>query len=120
MTEGLRIKRIYDPAAPEDGQRVLVDRVWPRGVTKEKASLSLWLREIAPSTALRQWFGHQPDRWDEFLRRYHTELDGNESAVATLRGLVEAGPVTLLYGAHDTLHNNAQALVNYMRENERR
>ncbi|WP_413990850.1 DUF488 domain-containing protein [Labrys okinawensis] len=120
MTEGLRIKRIYDPASPDDGQRVLVDRVWPRGISKQTASLSLWLREIAPSTVLRQWFGHRPDRWDVFRGRYHAELDANESAVATLRELVKAGPVTLLYGAHDTVHNNAQALVDYLRENERR
>jgi uncharacterized protein YeaO (DUF488 family) len=99
---------------------VLVDRVWPRGITKERASLSLWLRDIAPSTALRQWFGHEPARWDEFRRRYRAELDANDGAVATLRGLVKAGPVTLLYGAHDELHNNAQALAEYMRENERR
>jgi uncharacterized protein YeaO (DUF488 family) len=120
VTEGLRIKRIYGSVSPEDGQRVLVDRVWPRGISKQTASLSLWLREIAPSTPLRQWFGHEPERWDEFRRRYHVELNGNESAVATLRGLVNAGPVTLLYGAHDTLHNNAQALAEYLRETERR
>jgi uncharacterized protein YeaO (DUF488 family) len=114
VTARLRIKRIRDPASPDDGQRVLVDRLWPRGISKEVASLSLWLREIAPSTALRQWFGHDPTRWSEFRSRYRTELDANQAAVATLRGLVEAGPVTLLYDAHDAAHNNAQALAEWM------
>jgi uncharacterized protein YeaO (DUF488 family) len=114
VTERLRIKRIRDPASPDDGQRVLVDRLWPRGISKEKASLSLWLREVAPSGALRQWFGHDPTRWSEFRSRYRAELDANEAAVATLRRLLEAGPVTLLYDAHDTVHNNAQALAEFL------
>ena len=112
----LRVRRVYEPPSPEDGQRVLVDRIWPRGVSKEVASLSLWLRDVAPSTALRQWFGHEASRWEEFQRRYRTELEENGEAVAQLIGLVKAGRVTLLYGAHDPLHNNAVALAGYIRD----
>jgi uncharacterized protein YeaO (DUF488 family) len=108
------VKRVYDPPSGGDGQRVLVDRVWPRGLTKDKAELTLWLKEIAPSTELRKWFGHDPERWDEFRRRYRAELDGNDAAVAELRSLLKKGKVTLLYGAHDETHNNAVALAEYL------
>ena len=111
----LTVKRIYEPPAPDDGQRVLVDRIWPRGVRKEDAALTLWLREIAPSNELRKWFGHEPARWVEFRKRYAVELDGNGEAVAQLRGLLGKGKVTLLYGAHDEVHNNAVALAGYLR-----
>jgi uncharacterized protein YeaO (DUF488 family) len=112
----VRIKRIYDPIDPEGGTRVLVDRLWPRGVRKQTAALALWLKDIAPSTALRQWFNHDPARWQEFRRRYRAELDSNQEAVAQLRHLVAHGRVTLLYGAHDELHNHAVLLAEYMRE----
>jgi uncharacterized protein YeaO (DUF488 family) len=112
----LRIKRVYEPAADGDGQRVLVDGVWPRGVTKQDAALDLWLKEIAPSTGLRKWFGHDPERWEEFQRRYRAELAENEPAVAQLLRLLKAGPVTLLYGAHDVAHNQAVVLADYIRE----
>ncbi|HEX2885329.1 DUF488 domain-containing protein [Vineibacter terrae] len=115
----LRIKRAYDPPDTEDGARVLVDRLWPRGLSKERAALTLWLKEIAPSTALRQWFGHDPARWTEFRRRYHAELTDNQDAVARLGDLLKAGRVTLVYGAHDALHNQAVALAEYMREQVR-
>ena len=115
MAFDLMVKRIYEPPAPDDGQRVLVDRIWPRGVSKEEAALALWLKEIAPSDELRKWFGHQAARWAEFQKRYRAELDGNGEAVAQLRGLLRHGKVTLLYGAHDEAHNNAVALAGYLR-----
>ena len=115
MAFDLVVKRIYEPPAADDGQRVLVDRIWPRGVSKEEAALALWLKEIAPSDELRKWFGHQAARWAEFQKRYRAELDGNGEAVAQLRGLLRHGKVTLLYGAHDEAHNNAVALAGYLR-----
>jgi len=115
MAFDLMVKRIYEPPAADDGQRVLVDRIWPRGVSKEEAALALWLKEIAPSDELRKWFGHQAARWAEFQKRYRAELDGNGEAVAQLRGLLRHGKVTLLYGAHDEAHNNAVALAGYLR-----
>jgi uncharacterized protein YeaO (DUF488 family) len=115
MAFDLIVKRIYESPAPDDGQRILVDRIWPRGVSKEHAALTLWLKEIAPSDELRKWFGHEPARWAEFQERYRAELDGNEEAVAQLRGLLRHGKVTLLYGAHDEARNNAVALAAYLR-----
>ncbi|ESW87172.1 DUF488 domain-containing protein [Mesorhizobium sp. M0924] len=115
MAFDLTVKRIYEAPAPDDGQRVLVDRIWPRGVSKEDAALTLWLKEIAPSDELRRWFGHEPARWAEFQVRYSVELDGNREAVAKLRGLLGKAKVTLLYGAHDEAHNNAVALAGYLR-----
>ena len=109
-----RIRRIYDPASPEDGARVLVDRLWPRGIGKDAAALDLWLKEIAPSAPLRRWFGHEPARWAEFARRYRAELDANPQAVARLRQVAAHGPVTLLYAAHDILNNHARVLAAYM------
>jgi uncharacterized protein YeaO (DUF488 family) len=118
MTFELAVKRIYEPPAPDDGQRVLVDRIWPRGISKEDAALTLWLKDIAPSDELRKWFGHEPARWAEFRKRYAAELDGNREVVAQLRGLLGKGKVTLLYGAHDEAHNNAVALAGYLRGTE--
>jgi uncharacterized protein YeaO (DUF488 family) len=115
MTFDLAVKRIYEPPAPDDGQRVLVDRIWPRGVSKKDAALALWLKDIAPSDELRKWFGHEPARWAEFQERYGAELDGNGEAVGELLGLLRHGKVTLLYGAHDETHNNAVALAGYLR-----
>ncbi|MER9224820.1 DUF488 domain-containing protein [Mesorhizobium sp. M0664] len=115
MAMELAVKRIYEPPAPDDGQRVLVDRIWPRGVRKEDAALTLWLKDIAPSNGLRKWFGHEPARWAEFQRRYRDELDRNGEAVGQLCALVDKGRVTLLYGAHDEEHNNAVALASYLR-----
>lgn len=112
----LRIKRVYDPPDKEDRARVLVDRLWPRGLRKESAELSLWLKEIAPTPELRQWFGHDPDRWAEFERRYRAELAGNDAAVAQVIGLLKEGRVTLLYAAHDLQHNNAVVLEAYLRD----
>lgn len=107
----IRTKRIYDPSDASDGARVLVDRLWPRGVRKEAAALTLWLKDIAPSPQLRQWFGHDPARWQEFIHRYREELTANASALARLGELAQAGRVTLLYGARDTAHNHARVLA---------
>jgi uncharacterized protein YeaO (DUF488 family) len=113
-SDKLRIKRIYEAADEADGMRVLVDRVWPRGMTKERAAVDLWLKEIAPTAALRKWFGHDPRRWPEFQSRYRAELDRNTAAVGRLLELVMKGRVTLLYGAHDVAHNHAVVLMAYM------
>jgi uncharacterized protein YeaO (DUF488 family) len=114
MAFDIAVKRIYEAPAKADGQRVLVDRIWPRGIAKTDAALTLWLRDIAPSDELRQWFGHDPERWAEFRKRYSAELDANDEAVAELRGLLRKGKVTLLYGAHEAAHNNAVALAEYV------
>ncbi len=111
---GFRIKRIYEPVEDSDGKRVLVDRLWPRGMTKEKAALTLWLKDIAPSAALRKWSHGDPDQWEEFRRRYRAELDQNEASVQQLLDLAAAGPVTLLYAAHDPARNHAVVLLNYI------
>jgi len=106
----IRLKRAYQPAAADDGQRILVDRLWPRGVKKEDAAIDQWAKDLAPSTALRQWFGHDPERWPEFCRRYAAELRQQPEALAQLRALAQQQPVTLVFSAHDEAHNNAVAL----------
>ncbi|WP_231731109.1 MULTISPECIES: DUF488 domain-containing protein [Sphingomonas] len=108
----LRIKRVYLPADPADGTRVLVDRLWPRGLTREAAAVDHWLKEVAPSNELRRWFHHQVAHWVEFVERYHAELaePTGRAALDALIALVRAGPVTLLYGAKDESHNQAQVL----------
>jgi len=111
----IRLKRAYDPVAVDDGARVLVDRLWPRGVRKDDLKLTLWLKEIAPTADLRQWFGHDPDRFEEFARRYRKELNANGGAVGDLEDLLKHGRVTLLYSAHDTVHNDAVVLAAYLR-----
>jgi uncharacterized protein YeaO (DUF488 family) len=110
----IQLKRVYEEPSEEDGQRVLVDRVWPRGIKKEKAALDLWLKEIAPSTALRKWFGHDPEKWSEFQRRYRAELDKMTDTLEPLKEAIRKGKVTLVYAAHDTEHNNAVALKAYL------
>lgn len=112
----LHLKRVYEPRADSDGLRVLVDRLWPRGLTKEEAAVDLWLKEIAPSSELRKWFGHDPERWAEFRRRYRAELAGKGSEVATLRRQGGKGTVTLLYGAKDEAHNQAVVLKEFLEE----
>ncbi len=116
MTADVRIKRVYEQASPDDGARLLVDRVWPRRVTKQAAALTLWLKEIAPSTALRKWFGHEPARFAEFRRRYLDEIRANSPAADRLRSYIEGGRVTLLYAALDPAHNNAVVLADYLRD----
>lgn len=106
----VRIKRVYDPPAPSDGARILVDRLWPRGLKKETARLDAWVREVAPSDALRKWFGHDPARWRDFQERYSAELDANAEAWHELLERARKETITLLYAAHDSEHNNAAAL----------
>jgi uncharacterized protein YeaO (DUF488 family) len=106
----IKLKRVYDPPDRRDGKRVLVDRLWPRGITKEDAAVDLWLREIAPSNELRKWFGHDPGRWQEFRKRYRTELEEKADLVHELSNAARKGTVTLLYSAKDTEHNNAVVL----------
>jgi uncharacterized protein YeaO (DUF488 family) len=108
------VKRIYAPATKSDGFRVLVDRLWPRGISKSDTKLDLWLPDIGPSTALRQWFNHDPKRWDEFQRRYHAELKDKNELVAELKGHASKGTVTLLYSAKDETHNQAVALRSFL------
>lgn len=110
----IQIKRVYEEPNRTDGQRVLIDRLWPRGLTKEKAKVDLWLKDIAPSTQLRQWFGHDPSKWNEFKKRYHNELRGNIPAVSKLEDLTKKGKVTLIYGAKDEEHNDAVVLKEYL------
>ncbi|TRW95948.1 DUF488 domain-containing protein [Paracoccus sp. M683] len=106
----IRLKRAYQPASPDDGRRILVDRLWPRGVSKQKAALDDWMRDIAPSTELRQWFGHDPDRWAGFQARYRDELRAHGAALDHLRDLARDGIVTLIFGARDQAHNEAVVL----------
>ena len=107
----IKIKRVYEKSDKEDGKRILVDRLWPRGLTKEKASVDLWLKEIAPSTELRKWFDHDPKKWEEFQQRYLRELKKNSEPVQTLKQELKKGKVTLLYGAKDEEHNEAIVLL---------
>lgn len=104
------LKRVYDEPAANDGARLLVDRVWPRGVSKERAALDGWLKELAPSTKLRQWYGHDPARWEEFRRRYRGELRSRRPMIESLRSLATGKRVTLLYASRDAVRNNAQVL----------
>jgi uncharacterized protein YeaO (DUF488 family) len=110
----LQVKRAYEPPSLNDGVRVLVDRLWPRGLSKARASVDLWLKDIAPSARLRRWFNHDPTKWTEFTLRYAQELDAKRPAVAPLVGAMKRGPMTLLFGARDERHNNAVALHEYL------
>ena len=110
----LQLKRAYEPPATNDGQRILVERLWPRGVTKERAALDLWLKDVAPSPKLRKWFGHEPAKWEEFERRYWKELEDHPDEVGLLRKKARAGRVTLVYGAKDEQHNAAVALKAFL------
>ncbi|HLW01343.1 MAG TPA: DUF488 domain-containing protein [Ktedonobacterales bacterium] len=113
MSEGrVKLKRVYEAPEPEDGQRVLIDRLWPRGLKREDARLDAWLRDIAPSDGLRRWFGHDPARWDEFQARYRRELEdsAHQAELEKLRDLAQRDPVTLLFAAKDTEHCNAQVV----------
>ena len=115
----VRRKRAYEPAAPADGHRVLIDRIWPRGVSRERARLDEWARDLAPSSELRQWFGHDPARFSEFRRRYESELAGQGEKLRELRRRARRGTVTLVYSARDTEHNDAVVLAELLeRESE--
>jgi len=106
----IRIKRVYDPVRPDDGRRVLVDRLWPRGVAKDEARIDEWLKEVAPSDELRKWFGHDPAKWEEFRTRYRQELKPRGELLERLRSEARKGTVTLLFAAKDVEHNNAVVL----------
>jgi uncharacterized protein YeaO (DUF488 family) len=110
----IAVKRVYEPVGERDGTRILVERLWPRGVRKDALLLDAWLKDVAPSTALRRWFGHDPARWQEFCARYAAELDARPEAWAPIVQADRSGTVTLLYSAHDTQHNNAVALKAYL------
>ncbi len=110
----LKLKRVYEPSDKNDGTRILIDRLWPRGMTKAKADVDIWLKELAPSAGLRKWFGHDPDKWTEFKKRYRAELEENDEQLARLREEIKKGPVTLPYGAKDEEHNDAVALVEFL------
>ncbi|PYJ23471.1 MAG: hypothetical protein DME71_02380 [Verrucomicrobia bacterium] len=113
---GVRVKRVYDQPAKADGYRMLVDRLWPRGLKKSEARIDEWLREIAPSTALRKWFKHDPDKWKEFKKKYSAELDDHREQVEKLAREARKRTITLLFSARDTEHNNAVALKEYIEQ----
>ncbi|MCS7217269.1 MAG: DUF488 family protein [Candidatus Bipolaricaulota bacterium] len=115
----IRVKRVYDPVEEGDGVRILVDRTWPRGLSKEKARIDLWLRELAPSPDLCRWYGHVPERWPEFLARYHAELAQKSAALAKLRELGRQGPITLLFASAERERNNALALKLFLEKEGR-
>lgn len=110
----IRLKRAYSPAAADDGLRVLVERLWPRGVSKDKAAIDLWLKDLAPSTELRKWFHQDPQRWDEFRKRYRAELEQQTDLLAQLQQHVAEGPVTFVFSASDTDHNSAVVLKEHL------
>jgi uncharacterized protein YeaO (DUF488 family) len=106
----IKLKRAYDPTEPSDGTRILVDRLWPRGVTKEALHLDLWVKEVAPSDSLRTWFAHDPKKWNEFQKRYFKELSAHEDALGPIRKALKGRIVTFVFGAKDVEHNNAVCL----------
>ena len=116
----ITLKRAYDAVSRTDGTRFLVERLWPRGVSKAKLRVDAWLKEVGPSTELRQWFDHDPDKWDEFRRRYFRELDSRPEAWQPIVSAARHGRVTLVYSSHDTQHNNAVALQEYLHAKSRR
>ena len=116
----ITLKRAYDPASPTDGTRFLVERLWPRGVSKSRLRVDGWLKEVSPSTALRKWFSHDPDKWDEFRRRYFRELHSQPEAWRPIVSAARRGRVTLVYSSRDTQHNNAVALQEFLRTKARR
>ena len=110
----VKIKRVYDAPDGDDGTRILVDRLWPRGLTKERACVDLWLKDIAPSTELRKWFGHDPAKWEQFRERYHRELEANVNLVSLLKEKLKGGTVTLLFAAKDAEYNEAVVLQEWL------
>ena len=112
----INIKRVYEGPEKSDGKRILVDRLWPRGLTKAEAEVNLWLKDIAPSTTLRKWFGHQPGKWEEFKKRYSAELERNTEQVSLLERELSAGKVTLVYAAKDQEHNGAIVLKEFLEQ----
>lgn len=120
LSRNIRLKRAYEPVAADDGVRILVDRLWPRGVRKADAALDRWAKDLAPSATLRKWFGHDPSRWEAFRRRYEQELLEHEDALEALRALAKEKRVTLVYSAHDEAHNDAVVLRDVLTGGHRR
>lgn len=114
----IRLKRAYDPSQKEDGARFLVDRLWPRGIKKEKLPLRGWIKDVAPSSELRKWFGHDPGKWEEFRRRYLSELESHPQALQPIQQAIRKGPVTLVYSAKDPKHNNAVVLAEFLKASQ--
>ncbi len=114
-----KLKRVYEKPSHEDGSRVLVERLWPRGMTKEHAAVDLWLKEVAPSPELRKWFGHDPARWEQFQKRYWKELEEKAEVIQELKRMSHEGTVTLVYAAHDEEHNGALALKQFLEGHNR-
>jgi uncharacterized protein YeaO (DUF488 family) len=113
------LKRVYEKPSVSDGKRILVDRLWPRGLTKEKAKVDVWLKDLAPSTELRKWFNHEPSKWTEFKKRYRAEMHNNTETLTALKELLTKGKVTVVYGAKDEEHNEAVVIKEYIEENKR-
>ena len=116
----IKLKRVYEPAAPDDGVRILVERLWPRGIKKNALKLDTWLKDVAPSDGLRRWFGHEPKKWNGFQDRYCAELDANPQVWESVAKAARRGRVTLIYSSRDTEHNNAVALRDYLQDKMRR
>lgn len=116
----LKLKRAYDPATKADGTRILVERLWPRGLSREQVHVDTWLKEVGPSTELRKWFGHDPEKWPQFRTRYFRELDARPEAWQPILSQARRGTVTLIYSSHDAVHNNAVALQEYLQAKMRR
>lgn len=114
MTKDIKIKRVYDTPSASDGKRILVDRLWPRGLSKDKAKIDLWIKEIAPSTELRKWFNHDTAKWSEFQTKFQAELKSNTEAVKRLQTELDENHATLVYSAHDSDHNNAVVIKNFL------
>jgi uncharacterized protein YeaO (DUF488 family) len=112
--DSVKLKRVYEPSAADDGTRILIDRLWPRGVRKADAAIDQWIKDIAPSTALRKWFDHDPARWQEFRSRYAVEVYEHPEQLKRLRALARQGPITLVFSAHDEVHNDAVALRDFL------
>ena len=115
----IKLKRVYEPASLNDGVRILVERLWPRGIKKDALKLDTWLKDVAPSDGLRRWFGHDPKRWSRFRGRYFAELDGNPQTWESLSKAARRGRVTLIYSSRDMEHNNAVALKDYLQDKMR-
>ena len=111
----INLKRAYEKPARDDGERILVERLWPRGLTKQGAKIDLWLKDVAPSAELRRWFGHDPDKWDEFRKRYQKELKDKDDLIKLLKRKAKAGAITLIYSARDEEHNSALVLKQFLR-----
>lgn len=115
----IKLKRAYEKATKDDGDRILVERLWPRGLSKQKAAIDLWLKEVAPSTELRRWYGHDPDKWPQFKKRYWSELKDAGDALTSLKQRISEGPVTFVYAAADEEHNSAVALKEFLQRSKK-